>query len=218
MGKTVSRPSPRGEADWSAFFVPLGVTAAVIVGAMIFFWLSDPDPVDRPTVERLDLREVEPAVETPRSRSPDEPQADERGKFGEDAAVRAAVARDAPSVDDVVPSGVAPAPQELEDEDEDLIDGRGERTPEERQAARERLSRVTSKVPFLAPMLDRVRKRRAGVTDGAPAEGEETGIGATTNGEVTEVPADRLGNSVAEGAEVEQTDAVTMGSAGAAAQ
>lgn len=66
MEKTASRSPPGGGANWAVFFAPLAVTAVVILGAMIFVWVSDPEPADRPEVETVDLRELEPVPESAR--------------------------------------------------------------------------------------------------------------------------------------------------------
>jgi hypothetical protein len=57
MERAASRPPPGGGANWAVFFAPLAVTGVVILGALIFVWVSDPEPVERPEVESVDLSE-----------------------------------------------------------------------------------------------------------------------------------------------------------------
>lgn len=66
MERAASRPPPGGGANWAVFFAPLAVTGVVILGALIFVWVSDPEPADRPEVETVDLRELEPVPESAR--------------------------------------------------------------------------------------------------------------------------------------------------------
>lgn len=219
MERTTSRPPSGGRANWAIFFAPLAATGVVIVGAMIFFWVSDSEPADRPAVERVDLRELEPAEGSIPLSSVNEAGEVEQGERAEKSVTlerlgaRRALAA-APPASEGGPSEVA-APssadegEDLEDGDEDFADTseRVERTPEQRQAAKARLMESIQSVPFMAPIMDRLRERRLRAEQGAETIDQEVLSPEATK----EVPLER-----AQDGDSDPTTA--RGAAGAAAQ
>lgn len=151
------------------FFAPLAVTGVVIVGALAFVWASDPEPAERPEVERVDLSEREPAPESPRLSSVPTTR-----QFEGEEASRPARATAAGRVFSASPSDVAPV-AEVEDDyddDEDIVDMTSDReyTPEERREAKAGLVGAVRKVPFMAPMMKHLEPKEA-VPEGAAQEG-----------------------------------------------
>lgn len=135
------------------FFAPLGVTGVVILGALVFVWTSEPEPVDRPEVERVDLSQRDPVPEVPRLSSVPTTRQFERAAEEEanPSLERRLSAREGEreSTSSAPPSDLAQAAEseddyedededdEYEDDEPDAVEGVPDpRTPEEIAAAK----------------------------------------------------------------------------------
>lgn len=216
MERTASRPPAGGGANWAVFFAPLAVTGVVILGALIFVWVSDPEPADRPEIETVDLRELKPVPEqvslsaVPTSR---------RIESGPDEEVirpvrTPGVRRESPEAHSEV--ALAAEEEEYEDYDDEYDDdepetpkGPDQRTPEEIAAAKARargvylggqgvlskaLNMIVPKKPSEAaegePAATVVGAELAGdQPESAAPEGEPTAVGAETAASGQQEPA-----------------------------